>query len=55
MRLEGRRKLLKTAEIMLSQKYDDDVFMIATSGRYEFKNKGIDLFIDALGKLNSDE
>ncbi len=25
---------------------------MATSGRYEFRNKGIDLFIDALGELN---
>ncbi len=25
---------------------------MATSGRYEFRNKGIDLFIDALGALN---
>lgn len=28
--------------------------IIFTSGRYEFKNKGIDLFIDALGKLNEE-
>jgi glycogen phosphorylase/synthase len=28
------------------------VFVVATSGRYEFRNKGIDLFIEALGELN---
>jgi phosphorylase/glycogen(starch) synthase len=51
-RQEGRRKLLDVAELMFNEKYGDDVFLIATSGRYEFRNKGIDLFIDALGKLN---
>ena len=30
----------------------DDALFILNSGRYEFKNKGIDLFINALGKLN---
>jgi phosphorylase/glycogen(starch) synthase len=52
MRMDGRQKLLRIAETMLGQKYDDDVFIVATSGRYEFRNKGIDLFIDALGQLN---
>nr|WP_262482041.1 hypothetical protein [Capnocytophaga canimorsus] len=28
--------------------------MVAISGRYEFRNKGIDAFIDALGALNRD-
>lgn len=55
MRLDGRQKLLQVAETMLNTKYDDNVFMVATSGRYEFKNKGIDLFIDALGHLNKSE
>ena len=26
--------------------------LLGTSGRYEFRNKGMDLFIDALGELN---
>lgn len=51
-RAEGRQKLLTTAEIMCGQKFDENVFILATSGRYEFRNKGIDLFIDALGQLN---
>lgn len=51
-RRSGRKKLLEVAEIMFHEKYDDDVFVVATSGRYEFRNKGIDLFIDALGELN---
>jgi phosphorylase/glycogen(starch) synthase len=55
MRQEGRRKLLDVAETMFGQKYNKDVFIIATSGRYEFRNKGIDLFIDALGELNKSD
>ncbi|HLO60983.1 MAG TPA: alpha-glucan family phosphorylase [Bacteroidales bacterium] len=55
LRKKGREKLLNTAEIMLERKFDENVFMIATSGRYEFKNKGIDLFIDSLGVLNKSE
>ncbi len=51
-RYEGRKKLLEVAETLIGEKISDDVFMIATSGRYEFRNKGIDLFIDALGELN---
>lgn len=53
-RKEGRAKLLEVAETMFGEKFKDDVFMVATSGRYEFHNKGIDLFIDALGELNRD-
>lgn len=51
-RKEGRRKLLEVAESMFGQKFNENVFILATSGRYEFKNKGIDLLIDALGELN---
>jgi phosphorylase/glycogen(starch) synthase len=51
-RQDGRKKLLEVAESLLNEKYGDDVFVVATSGRYEFRNKGIDLFIDALGELN---
>jgi|WetSurSiteA1Bulk_404760.scaffolds.fasta_scaffold00197_8 glycogen phosphorylase/synthase len=51
-RKEARRRLLELAETMFGQKYGDEAFLVATSGRYEFRNKGIDLFIDALGELN---
>ena len=54
-RHDGRKKLLDVAETLLGEKFGDDVFLVATSGRYEFRNKGIDLFIDALGELNRSE
>jgi glycosyltransferase involved in cell wall biosynthesis len=34
------------------QRYDNALFFY-TSGRYEFTNKGFDVFIEALGKLNA--
>jgi glycogen phosphorylase/synthase len=54
-RHEARKKLINVGEALLNQKISDDTILIANSGRYEFRNKGIDLFIDALGKLNKNE
>jgi phosphorylase/glycogen(starch) synthase len=50
----GREKLKKVAATLLNQPLLDDALIIGISGRYEYKNKGIDVFIDALAKLNSD-
>jgi glycogen phosphorylase/synthase len=54
-RLEARKGLRRVTEGLLNQEIPENAFLVATSGRYEFKNKGIDLFIDALGKLNQDK
>jgi glycogen phosphorylase/synthase len=54
-RLEARKSLRRVTEGLLNQEIPENAFMVATSGRYEFKNKGIDLFIDALGKINQDK
>ncbi|MDR2584863.1 MAG: alpha-glucan family phosphorylase [Prevotellaceae bacterium] len=51
-RAEGREALLKLAADMLGYEVDKDAFLVGISGRYEFTNKGIDVFVDALGKLN---
>jgi len=51
-RNEARKKLISVAEKLFGTTVDSDALLIATSGRYEYKNKGIDVFIDALGKLN---
>ncbi len=48
----ARKKLLEVAGSLLGETISNNAFLIATSGRYEFKNKGIDLFIDSLGELN---
>ncbi|MDR2027719.1 MAG: alpha-glucan family phosphorylase [Prevotellaceae bacterium] len=49
---KGRAVMTGVAEALLQVKLSDNVFFAGTSGRYEFKNKGIDLFIKSLGDIN---
>jgi phosphorylase/glycogen(starch) synthase len=48
----SRKKIISIAEELTSTKISQNAFLIINSGRYEFKNKGIDIFIKALGELN---
>lgn len=48
----ARKRLTEVTEAMLGESIPADTLFVATSGRYEFKNKGIDVFIDALKKAN---
>jgi phosphorylase/glycogen(starch) synthase len=50
----ARKRLTEIATLMTGFEITDDTVMMAISGRYEFKNKGIDLFLDAAAKLNND-
>ena len=47
----ARKRLLKIASSLVGYKPSKDAFLIATSGRYEYKNKGINLFIESLRRL----
>lgn len=47
----ARKTLIKVASALLQEKIPDDAVFLLQSGRYEFRNKGIDVFIDALGML----
>lgn len=49
----ARKILLETAGALTGKNYPDDCFIIATSGRYEYRNKGLDLYLDSL-KMVSD-
>lgn len=51
----AENKLKEVSEALLGYKLADDVKFVATSGRYEYKNKGIDVFIDAIAKLKDKE
>ncbi|MCL1973895.1 MAG: alpha-glucan family phosphorylase, partial [Bacteroidetes bacterium] len=51
----GRKALLKLSADLLGYPVDEQAFLVGISGRYEFTNKGVDVFIDALGKLNRQE
>ena len=48
----ARERLLKLAGSLVGYEPDECSFLIATSGRYEYKNKGIDLFIDAVKRVS---
>jgi len=54
-RKKARARLKAVAEGLLNQRIPENAYFIATSGRYEFKNKGLDLFIDALARINKSE
>ena len=54
-RIAARKQILKIASTLCGEQLDDDCLMVINSGRYEFKNKGIDLFIESLHRLNEDK
>ncbi len=54
-RQAAREKLLEVASVLTGEAIPPNSLLMATSGRYEFRNKGVDLFIDALGELNRNE
>ena len=51
-RLLARKRIIDVTQALTNQKIDDNALLIINSGRYEFKNKGIDVFINAMGDLN---
>lgn len=54
-RTSSRETILKMADALCGQTLERDCVMVLNSGRYEFKNKGIDLYIEALRRLNEDK
>jgi glycogen synthase len=47
----ARKSLYQVAEKLLGYELADDALLISTAGRYEYKNKGIDTFIESLKYL----
>lgn len=47
----ARQQITKVVEAMFCSKISENTFFTITSGRYEFRNKGINLFISAIGKI----
>ena len=54
-RKAARKRLLDVANALLGVQMDDDTLIISTSGRYEFRNKGIDVFVEAMNRLLRDK
>ena len=48
----ARKRLVEVATAMSAEEVPENAVFICIGGRYEFRNKGIDVFIDALDKLN---
>ena len=53
-RRNARKLLLDVASHLTGNKYDDSTFLVATSGRCEYRNKGIDVYLDSLATLASE-
>lgn len=51
VRREGRERILTMARALTGSDFGDDTFIIVTSGRCEFRNKGIDMYLDAMRRL----
>ncbi|MBK7131808.1 MAG: alpha-glucan family phosphorylase [Bacteroidales bacterium] len=54
VRTKARSALKNVAEAVLGYTLSDDCLFVVNSGRYEFRNKGIDIFIDSLGELQKE-
>ena len=51
----ARKKMLGIASALLGENLGDDTLLVSTSGRYEFRNKGIDVFVEAMNRLLRDK
>lgn len=47
----ARKKLIEVAQSLIGVELSDDTLIIGTSGRNEFRNKGLDAFIDSINVL----
>jgi glycogen synthase len=50
-RNNARKTFRKVAETLFGYELDDDALFVGTAGRYEYKNKGINTFIESLKYL----
>lgn len=51
----ARKKLLEVANALLGEDLGDDTLIVSTSGRYEFRNKGVDVYIESMNRLLRDK
>lgn len=50
----ARKHVLDVANALLGTDLDDSTLIVSTSGRYEFRNKGVDVYIEAMNRLLRD-
>ena len=54
-RTEARKAMIAVAEACQNRRFASEPLIVGTSGRYEFRNKGLDIFIESLKKLAAAE
>ena len=54
-RKAARKRLLDVANALLGESLGDDTLIVSTSGRYEFRNKGVDVYIESMNRLLRDK
>lgn len=47
-RNKARKQIFRVANALTGTEFTDDTLVVAISGRYEYKNKGIDVFLEAM-------
>ncbi len=54
-RKAARKRIFEVANALLGEELDDEnTLIVSTSGRYEFRNKGVDVYIEAMNRLLRD-
>ncbi len=54
-RRKARQRILDVANALMGTQLTDETLIVATSGRYEWKNKGIDVYLEALCRTLHDD
>ena len=54
-RRKARQRILEVANALMGTELTDDTLIVSTSGRYEWKNKGIDVYLEALNRTLHDD
>ena len=50
-RRKARRRLFEVAGALMGTSFKEDTLIVSTRGRYEWKNKGIDVYLEGLARL----
>lgn len=53
-RAHARKLMIGVAEACLDHKFNKEPLIVGTSGRYEYKNKGLDVFLESLKRIAAD-
>ena len=54
-RSQARSRLIEVASAMSGTAVPKDAVLVGISGRYEYRNKGVDVFLDSLDQINHSE